>query len=98
MKRRMGEIQTWAWLVGGVCFAGAWLSGAMAPDMVQAWNLPVVVGLILTSICWGVAGWYRAQELDMTYEMRAFNAAILAVVPWLLFIMLLIMPYALGVQ
>jgi hypothetical protein len=54
--------------------------------------------LCLASICWGVYGWNAPQDADTTYEIRAFLSAISAMAPWLVFIVLMIGPYALGVR
>lgn len=95
---KLSEIRSWAWIVGGVCFVGAWLFGALAPSVVGAWNLPSMSFLALTSLCWGVYGWCRAREQQQTREGLAFGLAIFAIVPWLIFPFLIIMPYAVGIR
>jgi hypothetical protein len=49
-------------------------------------------------VCWGATGWIGAREDGATYEGRAFYAAILALAPWLVFPLLIIAPFALGVR
>jgi hypothetical protein len=98
MEESMNEMRTWAWLLGGLCFVGAWLSGALAPTMWQIWTWPTVLCLCLTSLCWAIYGWQRAREQQATGEGQAFLGTLWAIIPWLGFLALMIMPYALGVQ
>lgn len=87
---------SWPWLAGGLCLASAWLFGALAPDMAQSLNGPAVACLLLTSLCWAVAGWRHASAEAAPLELRAFRSALVALLPWFVFVLLMIMPYALG--
>ncbi len=95
---RDNHIRSWAMLLGGLCFVGAWFFGALASRVVDAWSLPVIVCLLLTSACWAVAGWFRARQDEMSLEGKMFSGAIFAVFPWLLHAALMIAPFALGVR
>jgi hypothetical protein len=94
----MNDLRAWGWLLGGLCLAGAWLAGSFSASVVGAWNPPALVCLGLASVCWGATGWIGAREDGATYEGRAFYAAILALAPWLVFPLLIIAPFALGVR
>lgn len=98
MHGREKQGRSWLWLVGGLCFASAWLSGALEASLSQAWNAYTLLFLALTSLFWGLHGWQRARSDDDTREGRAFSFAIFALAPWFLFLVLMIAPYAFGVR
>jgi hypothetical protein len=89
---------SWAWRCGALALAGAWLAGALAPLLRHIWGWPVLLCLGCASLCWGYAGWRRARARGQTYEESAFSFAILAIVPWMIFLVLMFLPYALGVR
>lgn len=98
MKQREQTIQSWSWLVGGLCLASAWLLAALQPTMARSWNWQTVACLCLASLSWGISGWYKAHRNAATYEGKAFICTIFAIAPWLGFMFLIIAPYALGVR
>jgi hypothetical protein len=98
MQGRQGK--SWALLIGWLTFVCAWLVAGLAPTMQGAWRWQSVSLLLLTSLCWGIYGWQHVAQTqpESSREVRAFIAALGALLPWLGFLAFLIIPYALGVR
>jgi hypothetical protein len=98
MQEHNSTGRSWLWLLGGLCFVMAWLAGAVAPGIGRIWNWQTIGCLCLTSICWGMYGWERAGAEDASREGRAFHLALWVIVPWLAFLLLMLIPYAAGIR